>query len=360
MIYEKIKKELERAEYWVGLDVGKNGAVMYVLQTGKDYYIRKPRDIYAILKNKRAVVLVENTGIYSYWFESLNSTVKVFMINGIRSKAGKLRKGIRKKNDIRDAVNLAKILKDIADAKNEVEFMELPPVMETMPEEQRYVRFLIKVREQVRRDVNRWKNRIEKVIFLYGWEKRLHGYGESILKVLEALEKMHVEDWYVEKRKEHLLRQKEHIRRLIEYHKEIDDEIREIIARHPDYQKLKAVKGLGEEFIQFLIAMYWDINRFPTADAFKSYFKIHYRYDEESSQWKGKGKRRFKNGLLKKYMHLMIMKRRYWDVELQKAYEYYKNTHKNKYAKALNKFTGWLFRKLYFYLKEGRPIRFGG
>ncbi len=359
---EKIKEALKMSQYWIGLDVGKEGSIAYIYQSGEAHFIKSPQDLYKILGGKRAVVLVENTGLYSYNFENLNGTIRVFMINGLRSRAGKVRRGIRKKNDIRDAVNLAKILRDIAEAKTEVEVMEIPPVLEVMPWEQKYLRYLIKTRYRLKREIDKYKTRLEKIYFLYGIEKRFSGksyYANGLIRAMHKLRELKTDDRYIQMRTERLLSEMNILKALIEEYRKVDEEIKEIVRKHGDYEKLKQIKGLGEEFIEFIISIYWDIKRFKDADAFKSYFKIQQRFDEESSKLKGKSKKRFKNGMLKRYIYMMTVRKKHLDEEIRKALEYYQQRHIRKRAKVINKFSSWLFKKLYLYLKEGRPIRFG-
>ena len=355
-IFERVKRDLMKSELWIGLDIGKNETIAYILQWGKAYSIKHPYELFKLIGDATATVLLENTGIYSVPYEDLDSEqIRIWVINGINSRK---EKNTRKKNDPIDAIHLAKILKEIYDA-SESEFLNLPAISKPLPLPQRLLRMYIKERERVKRELNRYKNKLEKLLYLVDMGgKKLHGY-KSIVKIIDELQNKTLFG-YEEEIKSHLLRLFKIYLEYLTIKEELDRKITDIIEREKnrDYEKLMKIPGMYSEFAQFLIAVYWNPGKFENKDEFKAYLKAHQRYDMQSGKQRGKSKYRLKNGLFKKYMYLFLLSKSRWSEEMVKAYEHYRNRYPGKFAKYYSKFSSWFLKKVFLYWKYDKPITF--
>ncbi|MEO0159771.1 MAG: transposase [candidate division WOR-3 bacterium] len=362
MILEKIKREIEESELWIGFDVSKKESLAYIEDrknaTTYTKIFKNPKELSEFIGQRKAFILLENTGIYSIPYELLNkyNNIKVYFINGKKISERK----IKSKTDRKDALRLLDIIRSFSMIKNKKEIKD-----KDLPHPQQIniklleLRILIKEREKIKKNINKMKNNISSLLYLLGIPKKVNGYSlkKLLIKVLQEIEKIENEELkhFIKLKYDTIVKQLivlEIYKTLIEDYKR---KIHSIIKEHKDYEKLKQL-GIFEELIEILIATYWDIKRFPNNRKFLSYFKIT-RKEKSSGSKLGKDKTKQKLTLIKKYIYILLLnmkkiKNEKTKEDLIRAWNYYKNERKLPFPKAFIKFTAWFLKYVYLYLRE--------
>ena len=345
-------KELKNIKNIYAIDIGREYSYIVDVRqfmSSKNCEIKKIKtsELIDFLKSHKGKIAIfyEQSGIYSLKLDILNSnSIIKYTINGKEFRGLRLASN-KGKNDLNDVKIIAKAVSDLL-LYNENEY--LTKFHKPLPYECKRLRRLLKFYEQLIRQTQKIKNKINNYYWLLlGKNKKIDYISKStkekILKLLEIEDEINgiygdetkflleIYDYYFNKANE------------------IKLEIEEIIKNHPDYQKLKKVFE-GKLLIAHLIATYWDINRFNSIKQFKALFKFHFVKVLKSGKTQ-KIEKTIKVKNIKRYFYLLLLHTK--NPQIRKLWNYYKKIRKLSRAKAFTKFSYVLVSMLYKYLKEG-------
>lgn len=317
-IYEQLIRDLEASQLWIGLDIGKEKTHAYIYQTKEAFQVKTPAELRHIIGDRTALIVLENTGVYSIPYENLDRhpNITVYYIMGKRAKQEKTR---RQKSDFIDALHITNLLTQIyhayASAHKDIEkareLLATARFFRPLHPDQRKLRRLIRIYEKYNTIINAYKNRLkshfydrfpidEKIS-----DERLPFIAETLLEAYPT--DPVAKEWHA-------------IKEYIKLIKEVESEIHRLAQSHPDYPKLR--RYFGKMTTAVLISIYWDISRFHSPAQFRAYFRTITRYSEESGKTRKKGKHKTKNPLIKKYFYILKMN---GNKEIKKIWRYYRN-----------------------------------
>jgi transposase len=198
------------------------------------------------------------------------------------------KRGERRKNDFRDARNLARLY------ANGLLTIVRPP-----SEQEESVRALIRCRIAFKESVKRAKHQINALLLAHNYRWHNSKWTHQHRKWLSELKLVNVHlQQVLEEHLQHLLYLESRVQYLDDQVKQIADS--EIYA--PSVKKLKAFKGIDTLTAMVLIAEITDFRRFPTADALMSFLGLIPSEDSSGQRQKGGGITKAGNGRCRKML----------------------------------------------------------
>lgn len=266
----------------LGCDVGKG---FVILCDGENFYFygslkelkgRLPRrvkilneeELPAVVQNN--LVILEQTGFYGVRF------AKIFQDLGavVRVADGKEFKRYRggrnrDKDDYIDAYHLREMLFDDEFSKFITPFQE----------EKIALRSLVRYKKKLEKDLTRHVNRLRQMLAAVFHDKNYFDLSRSALfkKIPEIKEELQKRDTYF---KLIVLSEIEKVEACLKAKKNIEKEFKKIIKAHPDFEILSSFPHLGDVTIATMMAYYYDINNFKTADEFIAYMLMGVRKEQ--------------------------------------------------------------------------------
>jgi len=266
----------------LGCDVGKG---FVILCDGEGYYFygslkelkgRLPRrakilneeELPQLLKNN--LVVLEQTGLYGVRFAKIFQDFGAIVKVADGKEFKRFRGGRdRNKDDYVDAFYLREMFFDDKFSKFIIPFRE----------EKVALRSLIKYKRKIEKDLTKHVNRLRQVLAVVFHSKDYYtlGRGRLFKKLKRIKEELQEKDTYF---RLIALSEIERVEACLKAKKEVEKELKRIVKKHPDYEILSSFPHLGDMSIATMIAYYYDVNNFETADEFVAYLLMGVRKEQ--------------------------------------------------------------------------------
>jgi transposase len=198
------------------------------------------------------------------------------------------KRGERRKNDFRDARNLARLYAN-----------GLLTIVHPPSEQEESVRALIRCRMAFKESVKRAKHQTNALLLTHDCRWRHSKWTHQHRKWLSALRLVNAHlQQVLEEHLQHLA----YLESRVQY---LDDQIKQIADSEiyaPSVKKLKAFKGIDTLTAMVLIAEITDFRRFPTADALMSFLGLIPSEDSSGERQKGGSITKAGNGRCRKML----------------------------------------------------------
>jgi len=266
----------------LGCDVGKG---FVILCDGENYYFygslkevkgKLPRRVKILNKEefpellKNNLVVLEQTGFYGVRFAKIFQDFGAIVKVADGKEFKRFRGGrVRDKDDYIDAFHLREMFFDDEFSKFITPFQE----------EKVALRSLVRYKKKLEKDLTRHVNRLRQVLAAVFHDKDYFDLSRSALfkKLPEIKEELQKKDTYF---KLIVLSEIEKVEACLKAKREVEKELTRVVKKHPDYEILSSFPHLGDMTIATMIAYYYDVNNFKTADEFIAYLLMGVRKEQ--------------------------------------------------------------------------------